>query len=384
MKFLPLLWKNATRNRLRTGLTVLGVAFLLFVLIFVMTALTEIEAWQGEAATHLRMVVQHSTGLATWLPIGLEAYLKGDEIGRHAEHVLKLNWYGGYYQDPKNWFGNFAVDHETFPRLFDELSIPPEEYAKFCGQKTATLVGESLLRRYRWKVGERITLIGTIYPANPELDIVGTFRSKDVRMEENMYFRWDYFDELMQGKKLVGTYWMKARTAGDMPKLKELIDGHTKNSSDPTETVTEKEFAAQFMEMMGNVKGIVAFVAAIVMAIMVLMTANTMAMSARERVTEVAVLRTLGFTADRIVFLIVAESVLVTLAGAALPIAASLLIFNVLHWTPAPMYFPYFMVEPVTIGVAVASAVACGVASAAVPAFRAARRRIVDGLRRVE
>lgn len=383
MKYLSLILRNVARNRLRTALTVLGVAFLVFVLVFAMTALTEMMAWEGEAATSLRVVVQHSTGLATSLPIGLENYLKGDVISRHAEHVIKLNWYGGYYQDPKNWFANFATDQDTFDKLFDELVIPPDDLRRFREVKTGTLVGEALMRKFGWKVGQRVTLIGTFYPANPDLLIVGTFRSKDIRQEEQMFFRYDYFDELLGGRKLVGTYWMKARTPRDIPRLKELIDGHTKNSSDPTETITEKEFAAQFMEMMGNVKGTVLLVTAIVLGIMILMTANTMAMSVRERVTEVAVLRTLGFTAGRIVYFVVAESVLLALLGAALALGAFFLLFNVLRLSPVPQFFPYFFLQPVTVAVALGAAVKCGLASAAVPAFRAARMKIVDGLRQV-
>jgi putative ABC transport system permease protein len=383
MKFLHLIWRNALRNRLRTGLTVAGIGFLLFVLVFVRTALTEIEAWEGEAATHFRVVVQHSTGLATPLPIQLENYLKGDEIARHASVVQKLNWCGCYYQDPKNMFANFAVDHETLVELWDELTIDPEGYRKLRESKTATLVGEELMKQFGWKVGQKITLIGTFYPIHPELEIVGTFRARNVRQEVQLFFRWDYFDELMGGRKIVGTYWIKARAAEDVPKLKELIDGHTKNSSDPTETLTEKEFAVQFMEMMGNVKGIVAGVSAIIVVIMVLMTANTMAMSARERVTEVALLRTLGFTAGRIVFVVVAESVLVSLLAVAAPFALSLTLFNVLGFSPSPLYFPIFRPVASTYGVALGVAVFCGLASAAVPAVRSARRKIVDGLRQV-
>jgi len=127
MKFLPLIWRNAVRNRLRTVLTLAGVGLLLFVMIFVMTTLTEIQAWEGLAATHMRVVVQHSSGLTTNIPIELENYLKSDEIQRHAEHVLKFNWFGGYWQDQKNWPPNFAVDHQEMRVLFDENHISDDD-----------------------------------------------------------------------------------------------------------------------------------------------------------------------------------------------------------------------------------------------------------------
>ncbi len=384
IKLLPLVWRNALRNRLRTGLTVAGLGFLLFVMVFIVTALTEIQAWEGEAATHHRVVVQHSTGLTQTLPIQLESFLKGPQVEPHAKIVQKLNWYGGYWQDPKNAPAFFAVDHEVLRELWDECTVADDVYRAFCGSKTATIVGERLLKRYGWKVGQRITIIGTFYPKNVDLDIVGTFKMRNVRQEEQLFFRWDYFDELMDGRKLVGTYWMQARSAEDVPKLKDLIDGHTKNSPDPTETLTEKEFAVQFMEMMGNVKGMVLGMCVIVMAIMVLMTANTMAMAARERTTEIAVLRTLGFSAAQIAFLVVGESMFVSAAATAIPLAGSFLAFYVLELSPNDMYFPVFRPIATTYALAVAVALLTGALSAALPAWRSARRRIVDGLRRVD
>jgi putative ABC transport system permease protein len=267
--------------------------------------------------------------------------------------------------------------------LFDELKFSDEAYKKYCETKTGALVGISLMKKYDWKVGQRIALIGTFYPVNVELDIVGEFTTQNPRQEEQMFFRWDYLDELLEGKKIVSTYWMKARSDEDIPKLKELIDAHTKNSSAPTETITEKEFAAQFMAMMGNIKAIVAMVGAMVLLIMIMMTANTMAMAARERVTEVAVMRTLGFTAGQILSVIVAESLMVSLLGAAVAIGGSLLLFNVIKFSPHPIYFPVFLVEAQTVGVALSAALACGLLSSLVPAMRAARRKISDGLRQV-
>jgi putative ABC transport system permease protein len=383
MKFLPLIWRNAVRNRLRTLLTLAGIAFLLFVLIFVMTGLSEIQAWEGVAATHRRVVVQHSEGLMADIPIELENFLKGDVIAAHAEHVCKFNWFGGYYKDPKNWPPEFAVDVDAMRPLFDELKFSDEAYRRFKETKTAALVGVGLMRKYEWKIGQRIPLTGTFYPVNLELDIVGEFTTANPRQEEQMFFRWDYLDELLQNQKIVSTFWMKARSDEDIPKLKELIDAHTKNSSAPTETITEKEFAAQFMAMMGNIKAIVAGVGILVLLIMVMMTANTMAMAARERVTEVAVMRTLGFTAGQILGIIVAESFLVSMLGAAIAIGGSLLLFNGIKVSPHPIYFPVFLVAPATVAWALGAAVACGLFSSLVPAIRSARRKISDGLRQV-
>jgi putative ABC transport system permease protein len=383
MKFLPLILRNALRNRLRSVLTMLGIVFMVFVLVFIATVLYEMTAWQDLATPHNRVVVQHSLGLTTPLPIELENFLLGDEVARYAQHVTKFNWVGAYYQNPDYVPASFAVDIEPWRKLWSECTVSDEDFAKLKATKTGVLVGESLMKKHKWEVGKRITMIGTYYPFNPELDIVGVIRASDVRQEEIMVYRWDYFDEMMNGRKIVGTWWMKARSTEEIPKLKDLIDNRTKNSSDPTETVTEKEFANQFLQMMGNVKGMVILITASVLLMMILMTANTMAMSVRERVTEVAVLRTLGFRSSQILSFIVLESVFLTMAATGLSLGAAFLLFNVMRKSPNDLYFPVFMIAPSTAIAAMAAALVCGVASSIIPAVRAANRKIVDGLRQV-
>jgi len=384
MKFLRLIVRNALRNKLRTGLTVGGTAFLMFVLLFIITALTEMEAWEGEAAKFDRIAIQHSSGLANPLPIDLENFLRGEEVSRHGHQLQKMNWFGGWWKDRKNWFANLAVDHPVHRELWSEQKIPDDVQAKWAEVKTGTIVGRALAEKFAWKVGDRITLETNLYPCKAELDIVGLFTvPADIRQEQQLFFRWDYLDELMGGRKIVGTYWMNARSRADVPKLKEIIDGHTRNSSDPTETVTEREFAAQFMAMMGNIKFLVIFIVVAVLFIMTLMTANTVAMSARERVREVAVLRTLGFTRGTILYLVVAESVLLTFVGMIVPLTAFLLFFNVGKLSPNPQFFLYFFLQPLTIAIAAGAALLSGLLAAAVPAYLSAKRKIVDGLRQV-
>ncbi len=384
MKFLRLIVRNALRNKLRTGLTVGGTAFLMFVLLFIRTSLTEMEAWEGDAAKHDRIAIQHSSGLANHLPIELENYLRGDEVSKHGYQLEKMTWFGGWWQDRGNFFSNLAVDHPVHRELWNEQKIPDDVQARWNEVKSGTIVGKALAEQFGWKVGQRITLLSNLYTCTPELEIVGFFTvPSDIRQEKQLFFRWDYLDELTGGRKEVGTYWMNARSAADVPKLKEIIDGHTKNSSDPTETVTEKEFAAQFMAMMGNIKFFVTFIVLGVLVIMTLMTANTVAMSARERVTEIAVLRTLGFTRGRILYLVIAEGLLLSLVGMLVPLGGTLLLFNVWKLTPNPQWFPYFFIAPGTIALAVGGALVSGLLAAVVPAFMSARRKIVDGLRQV-
>ena len=384
MKFFRLILRNAMRNKLRTFLTIGGTAFLMFILLFIMTALTEMEAWEGEAAKHDRIAIQHSAGLANPLPIELENFLRGDEVSRHGHQLQKMNWFGGWWQDRSNWFANLAVDHQVHGELWNEQVIPADVQAKWNEVKSGTIVGKALADKFGWRVGQKISLLSNLYPCVPELDIVGFFTvPSDIRQEQQLFFRWDYLNELMNDRKIVGTYWMNARSRDDVPKLKEIIDGHTKNSSDPTETVTEKEFAAQFMAMMGSIKFFVGFIVIGVLVIMTLMTANTIAMSARERVTEIAVLRTLGFSKGRILYLVIAEALALSTIGLLLPLTAALVLFNGLKLSPNPAWFPYFFIAPGTIAVAAIASLASGILSSAVPAILAAERKIVDGLRQV-
>jgi putative ABC transport system permease protein len=384
MKFFHLIVRNALRNKLRTGLTVGGTAFLMFVLLFIVTALTEMEAWEGEAAKHDRIAIQHSAGLANPLPIELENFLRSDEVQRHGHQLQKMNWFGGWWQDRQNFFANLAVDHPIHRELWNEQKIPDDVQARWAEVKSGTIVGKALADKFGWKVGQKISLLSNLYPCVPELDIVGFFTvPSDIRQEQQLFFRWDYLDELMNGRKIVGTYWMNARSRADIPRLKEIIDGHTKNSSDPTETVTEKEFAAQFMEMMGSIKFFVTFIVIGVLVIMTLMTANTIAMSARERVREIAVLRTLGFTQRQILSFIVAEALLLSLVGLLVPLTGALLLFNGMKLSPNPAWFPYFFIEPRTIALATGAALFSGLVASAVPAVASAQRKIVDGLRQV-
>ncbi len=381
MKLLRLVFKNALRNKLRAVLTIGGSAFLMWVLIFMMTALTEFTAWEGESATKTRVAVQHSSGLANFIPSDLETYLTSEEVTRHSSCVAKLNWFSGTYinQDPQYFFARFAVDHLVMREMWDEFKIPDDQYKAWTGMKTGCIAGAALAKKQGWKIGSKIPIQGDIFACDLDLTLVALYTSSNPRDEQNLYFRWDYLDELTEGRKLVGMFWLKARTMEDMPKLKEMVDARTKNSSDPTETMTEKEFGAQFTAMMGNIKVLVAGLGSIVLMIMVLMTANTMAMVARERVTEIAVLRALGFTAPMVLFMIIGESLVLTVTGGGLALGSSVLLFNVAKLSPVPDFFPVFMVAPVTIAVAIAG----GLLSAIVPALRAANRKIVDGLRQV-
>lgn len=395
MKFLRLILRNAFRNKRRTVLTALSIAVSLFVFASTRNVITAFESWDGQAATHSRVVVQSALGLGHTLPLSMEK----DLLTRYRDHVeldkagepivQKMNWFGGYVNDPKDWFANFAVDPDVMRDMWDELAIPDATFEAFRKNDRATFVGEHLLRRmqekgYPWKVGGRVTLISSIYPCRMEdLEIVGTFRGKTAPEEDAMYFHWSYFNRQNGERGEVGTYWIKARTPDDMARLKQRIDAEYRNTGDPTETLSEREFAAQFRSMMGNVTGLLSFFGTVIVLVLMLVAANTIAMTARERVTEVAVLRTLGFGRGRILFLFLAESVAVSLFGALLAAALAFGLYNVAGWSPSPQFFQAFLTAPKTFALILGLGVFVGLVAAAVPAIRSARRSIVEGLRYV-
>jgi putative ABC transport system permease protein len=386
MKYFKLIFRNALRNKRRSALTVLSITISLLALTILMNIVTSMEAWEGQAATHHRIVVQSAVALGYPLPIAMHEYL---EKQNGAVIVEKLNWFGGHCGDPREFFANFAVDQEPrFFEMWDELHMPADEQQAWLKTKSGVIIGKSLFDRMKgkghdWKKGGRLTLIGTIYGCNLELDIVGIFTGKTSMDEEAMYFHWDYFDEKNPVKGQVGTYWIKTRGPDDMVALKDKIDGDWANSGDRTETMTEKEFAQQFQQMMGNVKGLVINMGTMIAFVLILVAANTMSMSARERVTEVAVMRTLGFQPGRILFLFLAEALVVSLIGAALAAGIAWTLFNGMKISPFPQFFPYFEVAPKTIAIVIGLGGIVGLVSAAVPAIRSARRGIVEGLRYV-
>lgn len=396
MKFLRLIVRNAFRNRRRTVLTALSIAVSLFVFASTRNVLTAMDAWDGQAATHHRVVVQSAAGLGQVLPLTMEKEIRERyadlvEKDKNGQPIVqKMNWFGGFVSDKyEDWFANFAVDAPVLRDMWDELAVTDEDFRKFCADDKAVLIGEALLKRmqqrgYGWKIGHVFNMPSMIYPCTMEnLVIVGTFKAKTQMEEEQLFFHWSYFNRQNGERGEVGTYWLKAKGPDAMAQLKSRIDADYANSPDRTETLSEKEFAAQFRSMMGNVTGFVTILGSVIVLALLFVAANTIAMTARERVTEVAVLRTLGFSKGQILYLFLAESVFVSLLGAAVAAGLAYLLYNVAGFSPQPMFFPQFTVAPKTLGLVMIVGFAVGLLAAIVPAVRSAMRPIVQGLRMV-
>ena len=381
MKFVRLVLANLMRAKRRTFLTVFSIAIALFLFCTLRTVITSFEA-SLRASNASRLIVRHASSLVFPLPLSYK-----ERIAQVAgvAGVSYGNWFGGYYQNPKNQFAQFAVDISTFFDLFPEVLLQPAEKDAFRSERTACIVGRGLAKKYGWKIGDQIPIIGTIFPGEWRLTVRGIYAGETRDTDENtIFFHWDYLNESLPDvrKNQVGIYWVKIASADMAAAASRSVDALFENSSQPTKTETEKAFQAGFISMIGNVQLLLSILgSAIVFAIM-LVTINTMMMAARERTTEIAILKTIGFT-DRLVLLLVGgEALLLSLLGGALGCGLAAIVFHESDFT-AGGFFPNFRVLPETIGLGLVLAAVMGVLSGLVPAVQAGRLKIANALRKV-
>jgi putative ABC transport system permease protein len=302
--------------------------------------------------------------------------------------VVRMNWFGGAYidQKPENMFARFSTsDAERLLKVFDEASIVQGNAKDWISDRAGLLVGELLMKKYKWKLGQKITLKGDIYPTNLELTIRATFKAPD---ETGVYFHHQYIEEAIPRLKgFVGWYWIKADSLGAVQRLPKEIDAMFENSDAPTRTETEKEMQNGFVSMLGNVKFGITLICLAITFLLLLLSGNTMAMAARERVTEIAVLRTLGFQKKTILELVLGESLLLSVFGGLLGVGLFVGLFPGfragLLYSPMAGFAAGMRLFPEVVAVAFAVSVFVGLVAGLVPAIRSAQRSIPDGLRRV-
>jgi putative ABC transport system permease protein len=313
MKLAAMIWKNALRNRRRTVLTVLSITISIF-LVGTLEAVvnTLYRPSNGSSTPDLRLVVHRSTSITQNLP---ESYRQKLQNVPGVKYLVGLTWFGGQYIDERNFFANFATDTENFEKVFDEYTIPPDQLAAWKSERAGALVGSKLMEKFKWQVGQRVTLKGTIYPISPEFTIRAVYTTPDETEEDAFYFHYDYFDEALGRPGQVGSFTIKADSAESVPRIIDTVDGMFRNTADETKTETEQAFALGFVSMLGNVKLLLTAISAAVVFTILLVAGNTMAMSIRERTGEVAILKTLGFRRNTILMLLVGESLVISLIG---------------------------------------------------------------------
>lgn len=384
MKFLPYVVRSLLRKRTRSILTIASIVLPFFVICVLGTLLRALDADTSGGRGMFRLVVRHKVSLTNFIP---EAYRERIRQLPGVTDVTILNWFGGQYKDnrPEHFFARFGCEPEALLRIFDEVKVVAGDTAAWVSDRSGALVGERLMKRYGWKAGDKFVLRGDFYPTTLELTIRAVYRGAD---ESGVYFDRKAIEEgVPWAKGQVGTFWIKAASAEAVQRLPRQIDAMFENSPFPTKTETEKEFQNGFVSMLGNVKAVVTGISTAIALVILLISANTMAMAARERVTEIAVLRTLGFGKPLILSLVLAESLLLSATGAFVGLGLFRLAFPALKEgllsSPMAGFAAGLRLFPEVLAAGIGITLVVGLLAGIVPAIRAARRSIPDGLRQV-
>lgn len=380
MKYARLVLANLGRRKWRTALTIAGIALALFLFASLRTVVTTIDAtaqWGGAR----RLVATNATGIVFPLPL---SYANRIRTVPGVTGVTWANWFGGRYGDGKRFFGQFAVDAESYLEMYPEMSVPPDQKAAFLADKSGALIGQRLLDVFGWRVGQNVTIQGTIFPGDWTFTISGVYTPTDkVINDDMMIFRHDYLDERIGRAGIAGWYVIQIDDPNSAARIAKAIDDLFRNSSAATKTGTEQAFNASFATMWGNVSLLMGTIGLAVVFAILMVTANAMMMSSRERTREVAVLKTIGFP-DRVLFtLVLGEAAIITFTGAAIGLGAAKLLYKATNFNAAG-FLPGFDVTTGTLLLGGGIALLLMLASGLVPALRAARQPIVVALRRVE
>ena len=374
--------KNAFRNKRRSLLTLLSISFSLLLLTVMMTVWKAFYMSDGTAESAERLIVRHKVSLAQFLPISYREKIRSIP---GVKNVVNETWFGGQYIDdkPEHFFAQFGTDPNEIFEVLKDFHIPPDQLEAWKKDRAGCVVDAELAKKYGWKIGDRVHIKGTIFPVDLELTIRGMFTASSPT--ESVYFNNTYIDEgWPRVKGFVGFYGVLADSPQAVPEVAKAIDAQFRNTDRPTKSESEKAFNLDWIAMLGNVKGFILSICAAVVFATLLVSANTMAMSIRERTREVALLKTLGFTSGTVLALFMGESVsLAALGGLLGAIAASGLVYVMAHSPQMGLFLTgvSFSVPMVLVAVLVGASV--GLVSSFVPAFNASRRNIVEGLRHI-
>ncbi|HEX2824720.1 MAG TPA: FtsX-like permease family protein [Burkholderiales bacterium] len=384
MHFFKLILRNALRHKLRTALTVVGlvVAFLSFGLLQ-----SIVDAWYhgADAAAPNRLITRNAVSLTVFLPLHYREKIRSVEGVRS---VAAVNWFAGVYQEPKNFFPQFAVEPAPYFAMYPEYRIPPEEFRAFMRDRKGAVVGRKLASQYGWKVGDTVPLKGTIFPGNWEFVVRAIYDGAEAKTDTTLFFfHWQYLNETVKQRfplraNQVGIFLVEVDDVDRAAVVSEEIDKQFRNSIAETLTETEQAFQIGFVKQTEAILIAVRIVSFVVIFIILAVMANTMAMTARERLGEYATLKALGFSPIYVGSLIYGESLAIALIGGALGVV---LTFPAGDWFAKQMgtLFPVFGVSEETVFLQILSAAIVGVLAALLPARTAARVRIVEGLRAI-
>ena len=383
MKVFKLMFKNALRHKLRTFLTILGIAIAVVAFGFLRTVVT---AWYAgvEMSAANRLITRNSVSFIFPLPY---AYLNRIQQIPGVETVSYANWFGGVYIDKSQFFPRMAVDPETIFEVYPEFIVPPDQLETFKKERNACVVGADLAKQYGFKIGDVVPIEGDIYPGKWEFVVRAIYQPRDKTVDgTQFYFHWQYVDERMKQEMPgrqgdVGWYIIKIDDPNQSAAISEQVDNLFKNSRAETKTETERAFQEGFIQGTSLIITLLNFISFVIIGIIMLVLGNTMIMSARERTKEYAVLKTIGFSAKHLLGLIAGESLVISALGGGLGLLLTYPLVGVFSLAVPKSWFPVFYVEPSTLILAGLSALFVGVIASLFPVQRAIRTSIVDGLR---
>ena len=377
-KHVYLVRKNLRRNRRRTVLTVLSTAVSVFLIGSLISVYAIFFARDVSEDSALRLITRHRVSLTQVLP-----YYYGSRIAETdgVERISPMNWFGGTYIDqrPENMFARFAVDQEAIFEIYPEFKVPPEQIEAFKRDRQAVAVGKSIADRVGLTIGQRITIKGDIYPVDPELTVRAIFEGPD---DQQAFFHFKYLEESIGPERgsQVGVFAIKLRSASDASPVAQAIDEMFRNSPEPTKTETEAAFQLSFINQLGNIKLFLLSIACAIMFSMLMVTANTVAMSVRERTREIGVLKTLGFQPGSVLGIVLGEALLISLAGGAAGVLLTIFVTKAMADVNV-QFITGFHLPAWGVLVCFAMAILLSVGSSVIPATIAARANIVDALR---
>ena len=388
MKFLKLILKNALRHKLRTALTVFGIAIAIMAFSLLRTV---VGSWYStiDAAGADRLIARHAVSFVFSLP-----YSYGDKIRRVSgvSNVAYAVWFQGQYKDPKkfeNFFPRMAIDPEHYFEIYPEFIVPKEQMEAFRKERNAVVIGIKTARQHHLKIGDIIPIDGDIYPGKWQFVVRAIYKGRDRLTDETqMLFDWKYLDEALQRDfparaGHIGWYVVKVADMSQSAQVSQRIDALFQNSAAETKTETEKAFNQSFISMYSAIITAMNFISFVIVGIILLVLANTIAMTARERTTEYAVLKTLGFTSRHVAGLISGEALIISLIGGAIGLVTALPVIQGFQ-AAFPNMFPILPDPKWTLLLGTAAALGVGVLASIFPALRITKMRIVDGLRHID
>lgn len=382
MKFLPILLSNFKRHKIRTLLTVLSIV-MAFVLFGYLAAIRKAFEMGVDVTGADRLVVRHKVSLIQMLPMSYEPQIEKIPGVIDATHQT---WFGGIYQDPKNFFAQLPVKPDEFIKMYPEYKISPEHVEAWKRTRTGVIVGDGLIKRFGWKVGQRVPIQATIWPPKKggqmwEFDIVGTYSiTKKGGDNTGFFFRFDYFDENRRwGTGQVGWYVIKIADPDQSASVARQVDTLFSNSPAETKTETEGAFVKAFADQVGNIGAIVTAILTAVFFTILLVAGNTMAQAVRERTHELAVLKAIGFSDGEVLGMVLGESMLLAILGGGLGLAIGWIAVSGGDPTGGALPIFYFPVDDLILGIVMVFLV--GIVAGLLPALQAKRLNTAAALR---